>query len=121
MPRLVGDRLGLFEFADQRVLFGARFQRRQRRRMQAMGEQREIAFGGEREQRQHVIVEGAAQHEIERDRRRDRRGRRQRRDRQVAASMLDTAITSSIRNIISVFETTSRPAGWIRIAVQHRP
>ena len=35
--------------------------------------------------------------------------------------MLDTAITSSIRNIISVFETTSRLAGWIRTAVQHRP
>ena len=39
----------------------------------------------------------------------------------LAASMLDTAITSSIRNIIIVFETTSRPAGWIRITVQHRP
>ena len=39
----------------------------------------------------------------------------------VAASMLDTAITSSIRNIIIVFETTSRPAGCSRIAVQHRP
>ena len=69
MARLVGDRLGLFEFADQRVLFGARLQRRQRRRMQAMGEQREIAFRGERQHRQHVIVEGAAQREIQRDRR----------------------------------------------------
>ena len=29
--RLVGNRLGLFELADQRVLFGARLQRRQRR------------------------------------------------------------------------------------------
>ena len=82
MPRFVRDRLGLFEFADQRVLFGARFQRRQRRRMQPMGEQREIAFGREREQREHVIVEGAAQREVERDRRGHRRGCRQRRDRQ---------------------------------------
>ena len=39
----------------------------------------------------------------------------------LAASMLDTAITSSIRNIISVFDVTSGLAGWIRIAVQHRP
>ena len=39
----------------------------------------------------------------------------------LAASMLDTAITSSIRNIIIVLETTSMPAGWIRIALQHRP
>ena len=39
----------------------------------------------------------------------------------VAASMLDTAITSSIRNIIIVFETASRPAGCSRIAVQLRP
>ena len=39
----------------------------------------------------------------------------------LAASMLDTAITSSIRNIISVFETTSGVVGWSRIAVQHRP
>ena len=38
-----------------------------------------------------------------------------------AASMLDTAITSSIRNIISVFEAMSGLAGWIRIAVQHSP
>src|SRR4051812_16286740 len=39
----------------------------------------------------------------------------------LAASMLETAITSSIRNIISVLEATSRPAGRIRIAVQVRP
>src|ERR1700730_17603610 len=39
----------------------------------------------------------------------------------LAASMLDTAITSSIRNIISVFETASMLAGWVRIAVQHNP
>ena len=39
----------------------------------------------------------------------------------LAASMLDTATTSSIKNIISVLEATSRPAGRIRIAVQHSP
>ena len=39
----------------------------------------------------------------------------------LAASMLDTATTSSIKNIISVLEATSRPAGRIRIAVQHNP
>jgi len=39
----------------------------------------------------------------------------------LAASMLDTAITSSIRNIISVLETTSTLAGCTRIAVQARP
>src|SRR6476619_774554 len=37
-----------------------------------------------------------------------------------AASMLDTAITSSIRNIISVFDVMSGLVGWIRMAVQHR-
>ena len=35
--------------------------------------------------------------------------------------LLDTAITSSIRNIIMVFETVSMPAGCSRIAVQLRP
>ena len=60
VPRFVRDRLGLFEFADQRVLFGARFQRRQRRRMELMGEQGEIGFGGDRKQRERVIVEGSA-------------------------------------------------------------
>ena len=33
----------------------------------------------------------------------------------------EIAITSSIKNIIIVLETTSIPAGWIRITVQHRP
>ena len=60
VPRFVRDRLGLFELADQRVLFGARFQRRQRRRMELMGEQGKIGFGGDRKQRERVIVEGAA-------------------------------------------------------------
>ena len=76
VARLVRDRFRLLKLADQRVLFGARLERCQRRRMQAMGEQREISFGGQREQRQHVIVERAAQHEIHRDRRRHRRGGR---------------------------------------------
>ena len=82
MPRLVGDRFRLLELADQRILFGARFQRRQRRRMQAMGQQREIPLRGEREQCERVIVEAAAQHEIHGDRRGHRRGRDQGRDRQ---------------------------------------
>jgi len=37
VARLVGDGLGLFELADQRIFFGARFQRRQCRRMQTVG------------------------------------------------------------------------------------
>ena len=37
-----------------------------------------------------------------------------------AASMLETAITSSIRNIITVSET-AHSAGWIRIAIQPSP
>ena len=83
MPRLVGDRLGLLELADQRVLFGARFQRRQRGRVQAMGKEREVAFGRDRQRRQHVIVEAAAQQEIQRDRHRHRHGRRKGGDRQI--------------------------------------
>ena len=39
----------------------------------------------------------------------------------LAASMLETATTSSIRNISSVLEIMSAPAGWIRMAIQHRP
>ena len=39
----------------------------------------------------------------------------------LAASMVDTAMTSSIKNIISVLEATSSPAGRSRITVQHRP
>ena len=112
MPRLVGDRFRLLEFADQRVLFGARLQRRQRRRMQAMGEQREIAL------RRRARALRARNCRTCRSARNSARsppspersppsaaiGR-------LAASMLDTAITSSIRNIISVLETTSRPGG----------
>ena len=83
MARFVGNRLGLFQFADQRIFFGARLERRQRGRVQAMGKQREIPFGGERQQCKHVVVEGPAEHEIHGDRRGDRRGGRERRDRQV--------------------------------------
>ena len=42
--RLVGNRLRLFELADQRVLLRARFERRQRRRVEPIGKQGEIAF-----------------------------------------------------------------------------
>ena len=76
VARLVGDRFRLLKLADQRVLFSARLERRQRRRMQAVGEQRKISFGGQREQCQHVVVERAAQHEIHRNRRRHRGGGR---------------------------------------------
>ena len=37
--RLVGDRLRLFELADQRVLFGARLQRGERGRIEPMRQQ----------------------------------------------------------------------------------
>ncbi len=73
-----------------------------------MRQQREIGFGGEREQppgRNCRSVPLMTKLSAIADR--DRRGGGKRRDRQVAASMLDTAITSSIRNIISVSETTS--------------
>ena len=83
MPCLVGNRFRLLELADQRVLFGARFQRRQRRRMQAAGEQRKISFCRECQHRKHIFVECAAEHEIKRDRHGDRRGRRQRCDRKI--------------------------------------
>jgi len=36
MARLVGDRFGLLELADQRILFSACFQCRERRRVQTM-------------------------------------------------------------------------------------
>ena len=83
MARLVGDRFRLFELADQRVLLGARFQRRERGGMQAVGEKGEIAFGGDREGRQQIIVELAADNEVERDRDRDRHGGGKGCDRQV--------------------------------------
>ena len=83
MARFVGDRLGLFELADQRVLFGARFQRIERGRMQPARQQREIPFGRQREQREHVIVERAGEREIDRDRRGYGRSGHQCRDRQV--------------------------------------
>ncbi len=35
--------------------------------------------------------------------------------------MLETAMTSSITNSISVFETTSMPDGWIRTTVHANP
>ena len=78
----VRDRLGLLEFADQGVLFGAGFQRRQRGRMQAMCEQGEVAFRGDGQRREHVIIECATQQEVHGDGGRDRNGRREGRDRQ---------------------------------------
>ena len=80
--RFVGDRFRLLELADQRVLFGARFQRRQRRRIEPVGEQREIAFGGQRHDGEDVIVQRSLDREIERDRDGDRQRQREHRDRQ---------------------------------------
>src|SRR5665213_1284875 len=79
---LIGNRLGLFEFADQRVLLGARFQRRQRGRIKPVGEHGEIALCGRRHDGEDVIAQRALQREIERDRRGDREGGRECRDRQ---------------------------------------
>ncbi len=50
--------------------------------MQTMGEQRKIAFRGERQHREHVIVEAAAEHEIHRNRGGNRSGCRECGDRQ---------------------------------------
>ena len=80
--RLVGDRLRLLELADQRVLFRARFQRRERRRVEPVGEQREVAFRGQRHHRQDVIVQCALEDEVKRDGDSDRQSERQHRDRQ---------------------------------------
>ena len=74
MACLVGYRFRLLKLADQRVFFGAHLQRCQRGRMQTMGEQRKIAFRGEREKGEHVIAEATAQHEVRDNRGGDRNG-----------------------------------------------
>ena len=53
---LVGNRLGLLELADQRVLFRARFQRRKRGRIKPIGEHREVALRGQRHEGENVVV-----------------------------------------------------------------
>ena len=58
----------LLEFADQRVLFGARLERGQRGRIEPVGEQREIALCRQRHDGKDVVVQRALQREIERDR-----------------------------------------------------
>ncbi|MGY3459866.1 hypothetical protein ACVWW5_005316 [Bradyrhizobium sp. LM3.4] len=79
----VRDRLGLFELADQRVLLGARLERGESRGVQAVRQQHEIAFGGEREPGQDVIVQRAGHHKTQRHRDRDRRRGGKGRDRQI--------------------------------------
>jgi hypothetical protein len=74
VARFIGDGLGLFEFADQGVLLGAGFQCRERGRMQPLRQKREIAFGCDSQNGQHVVVEGAAQDEAQRDAERHWRG-----------------------------------------------
>ena len=71
--RFVGDRLGLFELADQRVLFGARHQRRQRGGVKPVGQQGEVALRGHRHGRRGCSRAGCpCRAKIERDRRGDR-------------------------------------------------
>ena len=78
--RLVGDGLGGFEFAEQGVFFGARFNRGQRGRIQPVREQEEIALRGNHHDGEDVIVQGAFEAELERHRRRHRHGRSEHRD-----------------------------------------
>ena len=78
----VGNHLGLFEFADQRVFFGARFQRRQGRRIEPIGENGEVTLRRHRHDGENVIAQVTLQREVERDRRRHREGRGEGRDRQ---------------------------------------
>ena len=81
-PRVVGYQFRLFELADQRVLLGARHQRRQARRIEPMGEQREIALSGNRHDAEDVVVQVALQREVQRDGEGHRHGCREHRDRQ---------------------------------------
>ena len=80
--RLVRDGFRLFELADERVLLGAGLERRQRRRVEAVREQRKVPFGRQRHDGEDVIVQRAFDGEIERDRDGDRQRQREHRDRQ---------------------------------------
>ena len=71
-PRLVRYRFRLFEFADQRVLFGAGFKRRQRRRIEPIGEEREVSLGRQRHDGEDVVVQIAFDGEVEGERDGDR-------------------------------------------------
>ena len=81
-PRLVRYRFGLFELADQCVLLGAGDQRGQSGRIEAVGEQREIALRRDRHDAEDVIVQVALQREVQRHRKRDRHGCGKHRNRQ---------------------------------------
>ena len=81
-PRLVRDRLRLLELADQRVLLGAGLERRQRRRIEPVTQQRKVAFRRQRHDGKDVIVQRALAGEIQRDRNADRQRHGEDRDRQ---------------------------------------
>ena len=80
--RLVGDGFRLFELADQRVFFRARFQRGERGRIEPIGEHGEIALRRNRHDGENVIAQVSVQGEIERDRGGDRKGGGEHRHRQ---------------------------------------
>ncbi len=80
--RFVGNRLRLFELADQRVLFGTRLERRQRGGVKPVGEKGKVAFRGQRHEGENVIVQRALDGEIECQRDGDRQRQREYRDRQ---------------------------------------
>ena len=81
-PCFVGNRLRLFELADQRVLFGARLERRQRRGVEPVSQQGKIAFRRHRHGGEDIVVQRAFDREIQRDRDGDRQRQREYRDRQ---------------------------------------
>src|SRR5664279_5615480 len=82
LPRFVGNRLGLFQLADQRVFLRARLQRRQRGRIEPVGQHGEVALRGDRHDGEDVVAQGALQDEVERDRRGHREGGGEHRHRQ---------------------------------------
>ena len=119
--RLVGFRLRLLEFADQRILLRARLQGGELGGVEPVGEQPEIAQRREREPRQHVAVHAARQQIIDGDRvvsgtvvANTAIGR-------LEPSMLDTATTSSITNTSMMSELVRSSAGWTRLIVQASP
>ena len=120
--RLVGDRLGGFELADQRVLLGARLERGELGRIEPVGQQREIALRGDRQDRQDVVLDAC--------RGTRSRARPPRVTGAVAAiiaigtladSVEDSATTSSMMNSMKVPVFSSTPTGWIRMNIQARP
>ncbi len=121
VARFVGDGLGLFEFADQGVLLGAGFQRRERGRMQPLRQKREIAFGCDGQNGQHVVVEGAAQDEAQRHAEGHRRGGGKGGNRQARGEHAGDRDHQQHQEHHQRLETTSTPVGCTRITVHDRP